>query len=419
MSAPGLDIAFVRRQFPALVGKCAYFDNAGGTQILERVVDRISRYLLQSNVMVGASYPASQLSGERIVQAATGFAEYCRTRDSCEVVFGPSVTQLLANLALAMRSRFQEGDEIVVTNVDHEANIGPWRKLQEVGVKVRVWEVNRDSWHLELEDLQSLLGDRTRLVCFPHVSNILGAIEPVAEIVRLAHQCGARVCVDGAAYAPHRALDIAGWDVDFYLVSLYKFFGPHNALLLAKREAQTELDSINHDFIDSDDLPYKIQPGKFNFELSYASLGILDYLEELGTKGVGGVSPAGGQACVERTWSAIARYEAELLEILLDDLLNRPGVRLMGPKSHDPGERVAIVSFVVDGVHSREIPRFLDDAGVGSRAGHFHAQRLVDELGLSSRGGVVRISMAHYNTRAEVEGLVRNLDVAFSKLGAL
>ncbi len=245
-----------------------------------------------------------------------------------------------------------------------------------------------------------LLGPRTRLVCFTHCTNVTGAIEPAAEHVRRIHAAGALAMVDGVAYAPHRAVDVQAIGADFYVLSLYKTFGPHLALMRISQPVFRDLPGINHPFIDEDDLPYKMQPGHANYELSWGAAGIPEHLDWLG----GGELLAG--------WQAIARHEATLVARLLEGLDGLPGVRIIGPATADPDQRVALVSFVVTGHTPADIVAHTDRAGIGIRHGHFYSPRLIEAMDLTAQKGVVRVSMAHYNTLDEVDRLVRALDGA-------
>ena len=282
-----LDLDFVRSQFPALAGEWTYLDNAGGSQTLVGVADRVRDYLLSTNVQLGASYAVSRQAGERVAEATRAVAAMINAGDEREVVIGPSTTQLLANLALAMRSQLVVGDEVIVTDCDHEANIGPWVRLADQGVTVKTWKVDPDTLQLRASDLEALLTERTRLVAFTHASNILGTVNPVADITRLVHERGARVCVDAVSYAPHRALDVRAWDVDYYVFSSYKVYGPHLAVLYGKRELLEGLATINHAFVPDDDVPRKLQPGSVNYELSYGLLGVAEYFEALARRSAG------------------------------------------------------------------------------------------------------------------------------------
>lgn len=404
-----LDLAFVRDRFPALAGEWIFLDNAGGSQVLATVADRVREYLLTSNVQLGASYDVSRLAAERVAEGTRAAATLVNG-DAGEIVLGSSTTQLLQNLSRSLAEELRPGDEIVVTNSDHEANVTPWVRLEERDVTVRFWRVRPDTLRLHVQDLERMLTDRTRLVCFPHVSNILGTINPVAEITRLAHRRGARVCVDGVAFAPHRAVDVRAWNVDFYVFSLYKVFGPHMALLWGRREILRELANVNHVFIARDAIPYKLQPGSISYELAWGIPAIVEYLSGLGER----IDPAAVsvRAALERAFGAIAAHEERLAAVLLDYLATQPKVRLLGEPSADRERRIATISFAVEGRNASEIPLRLDPHKIGVRFGDFHSRRLIQDLGLAGRQGVVRVSMAHYNTVGEIETLVERLDQA-------
>lgn len=413
MASPSaLDVGFVRQQFPSLSSGTVFFDNAGGSQILGRVVDRISDYLLTTNVQHGATYAVSQTATARIAEAQARTATLLNAASADEVVMGPTSTVLLQWLARAMSSSLAPGDEVIVSRADHESNIGPWVGLEAQGVVVRTWELRPGAHLLDLDDLAALLTPRTRLVAVTHASNIFGAVQPIAEIARLVHAHGARLCVDGVAFAPHRAVDVQAWDVDYYVLSFYKVFGPHHAVLYGKRPLLLGLDTIYHSFIPKERIPYKLQPGNPNYELSYGSIGIVDYLEELGRRH-GAAADATPRLAIETAWTAITAHEAVLATRLLDHLRQRRRVRLIGPESGDAGVRVPTVSFVVDGVDARAIVRRTDALGIGIRHGDFHSRRLVEWLGHGGPAGVVRVSMAHYNTVDEVDRLTAAFDEAF------
>lgn len=395
-----LDLDLVRAAFPALASGFVFLDNAGGSQTLAGVAERARDYLLTGNVQLGASYAASQAAGERVRAGVRAAAALVGTDDVGEVVIGSSTTQLVTNLTQAMARQLAPGDEIVITAADHHANIGPWLRLARQGVVIRTWPLDPDTGRLEARGLVPLLTDRTRLVAFTHASNVLGSVHDVAALTRLVHDHGARVLVDGVAYAAHRAIDVRAWDVDYYVFSFYKVYGPHLAMLYGKRALLEALDSINHEFIGND-VPYKLQPGGINYELTYALTAITDYLDALGGKA--------------RAFDAIAAHEERLAEVLLGFLRDRGGVRIHGEPTADRARRVPTISFSVDGGSPEAIVRAVDAHGIGIRHGHFYSQALIRALGLEAHGGVVRVSMVHYNTTAEIERLVGALDAALAR----
>ncbi|MBL4786463.1 MAG: aminotransferase class V-fold PLP-dependent enzyme, partial [Cohaesibacteraceae bacterium] len=277
-----LDETFIRSQFPALSNGWTFFDNAGGSQIVKGAVSRISEYLFEKNVQIGGTYETSRAAADALYAGRTAMKTFMNATREEEIIFGHSTTVLLQNLANSMRSQLSPGDEIVVTVADHESNIGPWVRLEEFGIVIKFWPFNHESGDLEIEDLVPLMSDKTRLVCVHHVSNVVGVVQPVAQIASLVHEYGAKLCVDGVAYAPHRAIDVQAWDVDYYVFSLYKTYGPHCAVMYGKYDLLLELDSLYHYFYGKDKVPGKLEPGNPNYELAYSSTGIVDYLIETG-----------------------------------------------------------------------------------------------------------------------------------------
>ncbi|SEM19656.1 cysteine desulfurase-like protein [Halomonas daqiaonensis] len=404
-----LDIDFVRSQFPSLQSEWVFMDNAGGAQVPQVVVDRISDYLLGDNVQLGASYAPSQRSKAKVTAGREAAKTLVNARHVEEMVFGPSSTIQFRLLADALASQFVPDDEIIVTNTDHESHVGPWVRLAAVrGAKIRFWNCNPDTLELDLDTLSALMSDRTKLVCIPHVSNLLGTINPIKRIAELVHAQGARLSVDGVAYAPHRAIDVQDWNVDYYGFSLYKVFGPHHAVLYVKKECLLELDNIYHYFFTKEQIPGKVEPGNPNYELTYSCTGILDYLITLGD----GAGLSEDREKLEKAFHDIAAHEGYLGERLLRYLRGKEGVRIVGREDADIEHRVATISFVVEGTKSDEIVTRVDDSRVGIRFGDFYARRLAEDLDLMDINGVVRVSMVHYNTEEEVDRLIQALDAA-------
>jgi len=409
-----LDMSYVRSQFPMLADGYAYLDNAGGSAVLGRVADRVRDYLLNSSVQLGASYGGSVSAGERVIQARESVAQLINAYHPEECVMGGSTTHLLQILCRAIAPSINSGDEIIVTNCDHEANIGPWQRLcEERGATLRVWSVDPSSLELELKDLDALLNSCTRYVAMTHASNILGSVNPVAEVARRVHAVGGKLCVDAVAYAPHRLVDVQASGADYYVFSFYKVFGPHFAVLWGHREALLELPSLNHFFIGQEVIPYKLQPGNLNYELSYGCMGISDYLLDIGQRLGATGTP---RQVMQAAFDAFEVQEDLLAETLLAFLRNAPGVRIIGKPRVTAGDRVPTISFVVAGVQSEAIVRRIDAEQIGIRFGDFYARHLIEELGLTQHGGVVRVSIAHYNTVDEMQRLVEHLARAITDL---
>ncbi|MBU1097327.1 MAG: aminotransferase class V-fold PLP-dependent enzyme [Bacteroidetes bacterium] len=403
-----LDSKNVRKNFPSLNNDCIFMDNAGGSQIAGPVVSRISDYLLNSNVQLGASYGISQLAGQRVNEAAVMIKEFINARDQSEIIIGPSTTMLLRILSISLGGTFVKDDEIIVTNCDHEANIGAWMDLRKRGVIIKIWKLNPNTFRLDIEDLKNLITPRTKLVAVTHTSNILGTLNPIKQIAEIVHENGALICVDGVAHAPHRLIDVQDLDADFYAFSFYKVFGPHIAMLYGKRDKLLSIPGVNHFFITEENIPYKFQPGSVNYELSYGILGIRDYFNSIAEDH--NFIGDNFRQNAEFIYKLIAEHEEVLSSILLNYLNSKSGVKIIGEKSFNKIERVPTISFVVEGKQSDFITEKVDPHKIGIRCGDFYARRLIDDLGLSHSNGVVRISLVHYNTPEEIYKLIDVLD---------
>nr|WP_314863299.1 cysteine desulfurase-like protein [uncultured Undibacterium sp.] len=404
------EISAVRAEFPSLQipGQCVFLDNAGGSQVLKRVADRIHDYLLTSSVQLGATYATSTLASARVIAARQAIAELINAADDREVVMGGSTTGLMFQLIQAILPGIQAGDEIIVTNTDHEANIGAWKRLQHGGAIIKIWRVNPDSLQLDLEDLEKLLSTNTKWLAMTFTSNVLGTINPVTEVARRVHAVGGRICVDAVAYAPHRLVDVQASGADVLVFSFYKVFGPHYAVLWGKLELLHSFANLNHFFIAEDNLPYKLQPGNVNFELSYGCQGIADYLVAMGTH-FGGEGSR--RELMRLAFDKFETHENCLAQRLLDFLNSKSSVRIIGMRQVHEGaaSRVPTISFIVENIRSETIVKHIDQFNIGIRFGDFYARHLIDDLGLEKYGGVVRVSLAHYNTVQEIDALIGHL----------
>ena len=393
--------AAIRAAFPALAGGTVFLENAGGSQVPACVADAMHRYLRETYVQLGAGYELSRRC-TATVEAAHAFVRTFVNARHGHAIIGASTTALLNLLASCYAQVLKPGSEIILAETGHEANLGCWKRLERQGVVVRWWRVDPATFACPLDSLRKLLNERTALVALPHVSNLLGEIVDLPAVVALAHAAGARVVADGVAYAPHRAIDVDAWDVDWYVYSTYKVFGPHMAVLYGRDDALAELPGPNHDFIPRDDLPYQFEPGGANHEGCAGLLALGDYLAFLAG------APAGApcdRATVEAAFARAAALEAAPTELLLDWLRARPGVRIIGPAEGGPA-RVGTVSFVHERKSSREITAAVDRSGVAIRCGHMYAYHLCKALGIAVEDGVVRASLVHYNTVGDIEKLI-------------
>ena len=401
-----MDIDYVRKQFPSLDRDFIFMDNAGGSQVLGNVIERISEYLTHHNVQLGASYAVSEEAGRKLKYATSQAAELINASRDEEVVMGSSTTMLMRILSLSISKQWKEGDEVIVTDTDHEANVSPWMDLREKGIDVKIWQVNKESLELEISDLLELLSPRTKLVAVTHASNLLGTINPIKQIAKEVHKAGALICVDGVAYAPHRKVDVQELDADFYTFSWYKTYGPHLAMMYGKYDELLKLESLNHYFIGKEAVPYKLQPGNFNFELTYGIQGITEYYSELYQHHFDDTGLDHKQK-LTKSFELISEHEQELAEALLGYLNSVPEIRIIGNPSADAKLRVPTISFVHSEFKSDEIVEKVDPHKIGIRFGDFYAKKLIQRLGLENKNGVVRVSLVHYNTKEEVEKLIK------------
>jgi cysteine desulfurase family protein (TIGR01976 family) len=396
----------IRAQFPALAGDTVFLENAGGSQVPAVVADRIRDYMLSNYVQIGAGYPLSRRATE-LVDEAHEFVRLMMNGGDGDVILGPSTSALLRMLADCYGQVLEPGAEIVVAQTGHEANVGPWKRLERLGFMLRWWEMDPATFSCPLARLEELLSPRTALVAFPHVSNLLGEIVDIRKITDIVHAAGARVVVDGVAYAPHRAIDVTAWDVDWYGYSTYKVYGPHMAALWGRRDALAELEGPNHFFVPDDDLPYKFELGGVSHEACAGIRGLREYLAFLVE-----IEPDTlDREAVERAFAIMKACELPLQARLLAYLRSRHDVRIVGP-SEDGPSRVGTISFVHNRMSSAEITRAADRAAIGVRHGHMYAYHLCEAAGLDPDDGVVRTSLVHYNTPEEIDRLIEVFDAA-------
>ncbi|MDA5555856.1 aminotransferase class V-fold PLP-dependent enzyme [Shimia sp. MMG029] len=402
-----LDIDFVRGQFPAFSEETlrgqAFFENAGGSYTCAPVIDRLTRFYRERKVQPYAPYRASELAGAEMDEARSRLAGLMGVGTD-EVSFGPSTTQNTYVLAQAFRKWMDPGDAIVVTNQDHEANSGPWRRLADEGIDVREWRVDPETGHLDLEALAELLDDRVRLVCFPHCSNVIGEINPVAEITALAHAAGAFVCVDGVSYAPHGLPDVGALGADIYLFSSYKTYGPHQGIMVMRRSLGELLPNQAH-YFNADTLYKKFTPAGPDHAQVAACAGMVDYFEALAAHhGVLGETMAATGAAVH---ALMRSHETNLLQPLLDFASARNSVRLLGPDvAADRAPTVALVAQAPGAALAERLAQHSIMAG----GGDFYAVRALKGMNVDAEHGVLRVSFVHYTTEEEVAQLIEALD---------
>lgn len=401
------DTAWVRAQFPAfavpsLQGQ-AFFENAGGSYPCAQVVHRLTRFYTERKVQPYAPYEVSRIAGEEMDEARGRLAAMLGVQ-ARELSFGPSTTANTYVLAQAVRRWLKPGEAIVVTDQDHEANSGPWRRLAEDGVEVREWRIDPRTGHLDPEALEALLADgRVRLVCFPHCSNVVAELNDVASITAIAHAAGARVCVDGVSYAPHGLPDVGALGCDVYLFSAYKVYGPHQGIMVIREGWGMELPNQGH-FFNGDDLSKRFTPAGPDHAQVAASAGMADYLEALSAHHGG---PSEGASAARAAHDLMRAREVDLLQPLLDDLQGRNDVRLLGPS--EARRRAPTVAIELPG-EGEAAARALAPHGIMAGGGDFYAVRPLRALGVDPAKGVLRLSFTHYTSHEEVGRLIEALD---------
>ncbi|MGM0585585.1 MAG: aminotransferase class V-fold PLP-dependent enzyme [Pseudomonadota bacterium] len=405
--AASFDLEQVRAWFPAFqepsLAGWAHFENAGGSYPCLPVIDRLSEFYRSTKVQPHAPYPASRRAGERMDETPQRLAPWLGVRPQ-DVHLGPSTSQNTYVLAHAFRAGWREGDAVIVTNQDHEANSGPWRRLERAGIEVREWRMTPEG-RLDPADLANLLDGRVRLAAFPHCSNLLGEINPVADICALLREAGVISVVDGVSYAPHGLPDVGALGADIYLFSTYKTFGPHQGAIVARAELAMELENQGH-FFNADQPTKRLVPAGPDHAQVAAAAGIADYLEALDALHHPGADPAPGVRRA-RVADLIRAREAELLASLLDALRDLPGLRLLGPD--DPQARAPTVSLALDHPGEAAAAR-LAEFGLMAGGGHFYAWRPLEALGLDPEHGVLRLSFLHYTSPEEIARAAEGLE---------
>jgi cysteine desulfurase family protein (TIGR01976 family) len=399
------DLRFIRSQFPGLTDEWALFDNAGGSVPLGSVTARVTDYMTRLGLQLYATYAGSVESTRRVAEGHAAAARLVGA-DADEVFLGSASTACVRILAQALRPLFRGGGELVVTDLDHDGNSFPWRELAADGAVVREWAFDRDTHELTAAGLDKVLNSKTKLVCFTHLSNIVGTVHDAAGLVKRIHAAGALACIDGVAFAPHRRIDVRAIGADFYFLSLYKVFGPHIGMMYAKRGLLRRANPLKRTAEAGP--PFTFEPGSVSHELAAAVPAILEYLTALDERLHPG-APLPEPARLERVFRAITAHETALAAPVLDLVRSKKGVRLLGRPGAD---RAPTIAFTIDGRDSATVPPLLDARKVAIRYGDFCAHRAAEELDIASRNGVVRATLAHYNSPAEVKRLVRGLEEA-------
>lgn len=407
-----LDLGWIRSQFPALAQSVngqpvTFLDGPGGTQVPGTVVEAMSHYLLHSNANAHGAFLTSQQTDALVTSARQSVADLLGCEPD-EVVFGANMTTLTFAISRAIGRELHPGDEIIVTKLDHDANVASWKALEAQGVIVRAIDLHLEDCTLDLVHLEQLLNARTRLVAVGYASNAVGTINDLATITQMAHQVGAMVFVDAVHYAPHGVMDVRSLDCDFLACSAYKFFGPHVGILYGKREHLAWFRPYKPRPAP-DDVPCRWELGTQNYEGIAGLIATIHYLTQLGQ----GVSPDAQdrREALLAALTAVQSYEQSLSRVLMAGLLEIPGVKVYGITDPDRLHwRTPTVGMRIEGYTPRKAAKALGDRGIYAWNGNFYAVNLTEALGIESSGGLLRLGLVHYNTVEEIHRLLNVLD---------
>ncbi len=411
VSARKLDVEWVRQQFPSLHQQvngqpAVFFDAPGGTQVPQRVIDAIVNYLSSSNANSGGPFVTSQRTEQMIADARAAMADFFNCA-SDEVVFGANMTTLTFALSRALGRELKSGDELLVSCLDHDANVSPWVCLEERGVKVRTADIKPGDCTLDMFDLSAKIRRNTRMVAVGWAANAVGTINDVQEIVRLAHAAGSMAFLDAVHYAPHGPIDVRAIDCDFLACSSYKFFGPHLGILFGKREQLQRLRPYKLRAC-TEKLPDRWETGTQNHECLAGLIAAIDYIADVGRHH----DPSAGtrREAILAAYEVFQQHERGLAEQLINGLLAIPGLTFYGIREAAKlDQRTPTVAIRMEGYTPRELATHLGERGIFTWDGHYYAVDLAERLGVQSSGGMLRIGLAHYNTAEEVERLLAEL----------
>ncbi len=405
-----LQLDTIRSQFPALQRPVIFLDNPGGTQIARQSLERIQAYLVETNANHGGEFATSRASDAVIDAARAAMADLLNAESPQEIIFGPNMTSLTFRMSRALAQNFAPGDLLVVTHMDHDANISPWlRAAEDRGCRVRWVDFDPATGMLDLEDFKAALAGGPRLVAFGYASNALGTVNPVEEMTALAKQAGALVYIDAVQYAAHGPIDVQRIGCDFLVCSAYKFFGPHVGVLYGRRDLLERTRAYRVRPAPAE-APGKFETGTGNFEGIAGTLGAVEYFTWLGEqfghdqREIYAGAYTGRRLTLKTAMSALRAYEMELSRAILETLSGIPGACVYGPKDvRHLEQRVATVSFTLEGYSPEQIARHLDQRGIYTWNGNFYALAVTTRLGLEGRGGLLRVGATHYNTLGEIE----------------
>ncbi|MDC0498516.1 aminotransferase class V-fold PLP-dependent enzyme [Alphaproteobacteria bacterium] len=406
-----LDLDFVRSQFPAfkdpLCKDWSFFENAGGSYVPKQVIDKLNNFMISTKVQPYAEYPMSKIAGDNMDKAIELFAKMINA-NSKEIIIGGSTSVNLYVLSNALKYSLKPGDEVIVTNQDHEANISPWRRLSEVGANIKEWKINPETAELEIETFKKLLTEKTKIVAVTHCSNIVGTVNNLKKITELAHKKNAIVIGDGVSFAPHGFPDVKELGVDFYTFSLYKTYGPHLALLYGKEEILKNLPNQNHHFLEGN-YPYTINPGGPNHEELASLIGIYEYLMTLYKHHYNNYKLSIREK-IQKVNKLIADHEEEIANPILNYIYSREDLNLIGKKIISNKDRAPTIAFTSNIKTSKEVSKILVSNKIATRNDNFYAWRCLEALGINTEDGLVRLSLTHYNTKKDSDLAIKALN---------
>jgi cysteine desulfurase family protein (TIGR01976 family) len=408
------DVEYIRSQFPALAVEvngyqAAYFDGPGGTQTPQRVIDAVVDYLVRCNANAGGAFLTSRNSDQVITSAREKMAAFLGC-DAAEVAFGQNTTTLMYQLALALGRVKGERNEILITEIDHEANRGPWQALEERGFVIREARFDTETCTLDLEDFKAKLNEKTLVAAFNYASNGVGTVSDVKQMVLLAHEAGALTVVDAVHYALHGPIDVKDLDTDYLLCSAYKFFGPHIGVFYGRRDQFENLPTYRLR-VQYSKIPNRIETGTLNHEGIAGAGEAVEFIADIGARFGADLEIGSPEGLSERRKNVIAgmvameNYEQPLAADMIEALTQIDKVKIYGPSKGHP--RTSTVSFTVDGVPADKVAAALGEKGLFVWDGHFYALRLVERLGLDQSGGLVRVGLTPYNTPEEIDRLIK------------
>ena len=406
-----LDIDYVRSQFPAfkdpLSKDWSFFENAGGSYVPKNVIDKLTEFMTKTKVQPYADYPMSKIAGENMDRATELFAKMINAKNN-EILIGGSTSINLYVLSNALKGKLIKGDEVIVTNQDHEANISPWTRLKKNGVNIIEWKFNLNDHELKINDLEKLITSKTKIIAVTHCSNIVGSVNNLKKISEIAHKKNIIVIGDGVSYAPHGFPDVKDLGVDFYTFSLYKTYGPHLALLYGKEEILKNLPNQNHEFLEGQ-YPYTINPGGPNHEELVSLIGIYEYFENLYNHHFKNTNLSTLKK-IKKINNLISNHEEIIANPILNYLDKRKDLNLIGKKKIENKNRAPTISFYSNNKSSKEISKILNKYKIATRNDNFYAWRCLKYLGIDTNDGVVRLSMTHYNNLSDTENVLAALE---------